>query len=473
MDLNQFLLALRARRKAFAMVMAAVVIAALAVALVVPKRYVSTATILIDARDEQSLTASRMSPRERAGYIHTQVDLLQSGRVAAKVAKDLKLAQKPGMREAFEADTGGVGSIDDWIAANLLEKLKVDTSASNVITVAYTAPNAKYAADVTNGFVKAYMATALELRTEPTREAAEWFDEQLKGLRAEVMQAQTKLAGYQKTKGITFPDERADMESARLSELNTQLLAARNATYDAMTKHRQATELLASGATSEIPEVLSNAYVNTVKGDLSRAEARLEEQSQVLGPAHPVYQRTAGEVQGLRDKLVNEMKKVVQGLGNTAEQSRKREQELQQALAAQQDRVLAMKDYRVDMAVMTRDVESAQRSYDAALARQVSIKVDSKARTTNVAVLTPAVEAVRPAHPKVGLIGALSVIVGALLAAAVVYVLEMMDRRVRSRNDLESKLAVPSLGRLSKWQPTGGRLLPAPIPAARALPHPW
>jgi chain length determinant protein EpsF len=477
MDLNQFLLALRARRKAFAMVLAATIIAALTVALLVPKRYVSTATLLIDARDEQSMTSSRMSPRERAGYIHTQVDLLQSGRVAAKVARDLKLAQKPGMREAFERDTGGVGSIEDWIAANLLEKLKVDTSASNVISVTYTASDPRYAADVANGFVAAYMQTALALRTEPTREAAEWFEEQLKGLRAEVSQAQTKLATYQKTKGITFPDERADMESSRLAELTSQLLAARNATYDVMTRHRQASELLAAGATGESPEVLSNAYVITIKGELWRAEARLEEQSQVLGPAHPAYQRTAGEVQGLRDKLVAEMKKVVQGLGNAAEQSRKREQELQAALAAQQARVLAMKDYRVDMAVMTRDVESAQRSYDAALARHVAIKVDSKARQTNVAMLTPALEAIRPAHPKVGLIGTLSVLVGALLGAAMVYVLEMMDRRVRSRNDLESRLAVPTLGRLSKWQPTGGRLLPAPHlsnpRAARALPHPW
>jgi hypothetical protein len=54
-----------------------------------------------------------------------------------------------------------------------------------------------------------------------------------------------------------------------------------------------------------------------------------------------------------------------------------------------------------------------------------------------------------------------------------VYLLEMLDRRVRSRSDLESRLAVPSLGGLSKWQPTGGRLLPAPMRAARALPQPW
>jgi capsular polysaccharide biosynthesis protein len=76
-------------------------------------------------------------------------------------------------------------------------------------------------------------------------------------------------------------------------------------------------------------------------------------------------------------------------------------------------------------------------------------------------------------HPKVGLIAGLSVVLGALLAGALVYVFEMLDRRVRSRADLEARLAVPSLGRLSKWRPSGGRLLPAPMKAARALPHPW
>jgi len=474
MDLNQFLLALRARRKAFAMVLAATIVTALAVALLVPKRYVSTATLLIDARDEQSMTASRMSPRERAGYIHTQVDLLQSGRVASRVSKELKLAQRPGMREAFEADTGGTGSIDDWIGANLLEKLKVDTSASNVLTVTYTSTDARTAADVANGFVAAYMRTALDLRTEPTREAAEWFEEQLKGLRTEVSQAQSKLAGYQRAKGITFPEERSDMESARLSELTTQLLAARNVTYDAQTRHRAAAELAAAGKSGEIPEVLANAYVNTIRADLSRAEARLEEQTQVLGPNHPAYQRTVTEVEGLREKLAAEIKRTVQGLGNAAEQTRKREEALQAALAQQQQKVLAMKDTRVEMAVLTRDVENSQRSYDAALARHVANKIDSKARTTNVALLTPALEPIRPAHPKVGLIAGLSVLVGALLAAAVVYLLEMADRRVRSRDDLESKLAVPTLGRLSKWQPSGGRLLPAPqLAGGRALPNPW
>jgi capsular polysaccharide biosynthesis protein len=114
-----------------------------------------------------------------------------------------------------------------------------------------------------------------------------------------------------------------------------------------------------------------------------------------------------------------------------------------------------------------------QRAYDSALTRLVAAQVESRANQTSVAVLTPAVEPIQATFPRFGLISILAVVVGALLAAGVVFLLETMDRRVRSRADLESRLAVPTLGRLSKWQPTGGRLLPAPVRANRALPHPW
>jgi uncharacterized protein involved in exopolysaccharide biosynthesis len=172
----------------------------------------------------------------------------------------------------------------------------------------------------------------------------------------------------------------------------------------------------------------------------------------------------------MKEKLAAEAKKVIAALGNAAQYAQKREEELKNALAAQAERVSNMKDYRVDLIAMTRDVDHAQRSYDAVLTRYMTTKIESRANTTNIALLTPAIEPLKPAQPKVGLISGLAVVIGALLAIAVVYVLETLDRRVRSRADLENRLAVPSLGRLSRWQPTGGRLLPAPLSAARALP---
>ncbi len=474
MDMTQFLMALRARRKAFVLVLVATIVAAIAVALAVPKKYVASATVLIDARDEQAMTPARISPRERAGYVATQIDLVQSGRVASRVAKDLKLAQRPGVREAFEQDTGGAGSIDDWIGERLLEVLKVKTSAGNILILEYSSSDPKHAAQLANGFAKAYLDTALEMRNDPSREASDWFQAQMKGLRNQVTQAQSKLTAYQKQKGILAASDRLDVEATRLSELSTQLLAARNATYDAISRHQLATEVLQRGASPDaIPDVLANAYVNGVKADLSRAEARLEEASAVLGENHPTYQRIAGEIQAGRGKLKAEMAKLVAGLGNAVQQSRGREQELQQAMKAQETRILALNEHRADLAVLTRDIDNAQRAYDAVLTRYQTTQIESRANSTNLALLTPAVEPVHPAHPKLGLISALSVLVGLLFAGGVVYVLESLDRRVRSRADLEARLAVPSLGRLSRWQPSGGRLLPAPMRAARALPHPW
>jgi chain length determinant protein EpsF len=474
MDINQFLLALSARRKAFAMVLAITVLAAVVVSLALPKRFVSSTTLLIDGRDEQSMTVERLSPRERAGYMQTQADLIQSGRVAQKVVRDLKLTQRPGVREEFERDTGGVGSIDEWLASQLVKKLRVDTAASNIITVEFSAPEPKLATDVVNGFAKAYVETTLSLRTEPSREASEWFEEQLKGIRSIVAQAQSRLFAYQKEKGLIGVDERGDVEIARMNEISTQLLAARNATYDAQTRAKHAQEIIAGGAPAEsLPEILNSPVMATVKADLARAEGRLEEFSGSLGPNHPQMLRAQSEVQAARERVAAETKKIVSGLSNAALQSRKREEELKNALAGQQDRLISMRDARVELAVLTRDVETSQRAYDAAMARYMTSKVDSRARQTNVAVLTPAAVPLRHKFPQVGLITALSVLVGTLLAAGVVYVLETLDRRVRSRSDLESRLAVPILGRLSKWQPTGGRLLPAPVRTARALPHPW
>ncbi|TMH66173.1 MAG: chain length determinant protein EpsF [Betaproteobacteria bacterium] len=475
MDLNQYILALKARRKAFVTVLAVTIFTAIVAALVIPKRYDASATILIDARDEQTMAPARMSPRERAGYIFTQMELIASGKVAHKVVRDLKLASQPGVREEWERDTGGAGTIEEWLATNLLEKLKVDSGASNILIVKYSANDAKKAAEIANAFAKAYLDVALELRTEPSREAGQWFDEQVKALRADVTSAQTKLSAYQKEKGVVGGDDRMDVEFTRLAELNAELGRQKAATLDAQTRYKQAQELIAGGVSLEaFPEVLANGYIITVKSALQAAEGRLQEQSEVLGPNHPTYQRTAAEVQGLKERLTSEATKVVTGLGNAVQQSSKRVEELQSALKDQSDRIMKMRESRVDMAVLSRDLDNAQRAYDGALSRAIAVKVDSKVRQTNLAMLTPAVEPLKPAVPKVGLISALSVLIGLLLAAGIVYVLELLDRRVRSRTDLESRLAVPSLGILSRWTPAGGRLLPSPnSPARAALPRPW
>src|SRR5262249_56521071 len=85
LSLRQCLLALRARGKPFALVLVATVLATALVSLVIPKTYVANTAIVVDKRDEQFLTSdAARHPREQAGYLQTQVDILTSQKVARK-----------------------------------------------------------------------------------------------------------------------------------------------------------------------------------------------------------------------------------------------------------------------------------------------------------------------------------------------------------------------------------------------------
>src|SRR2546425_8862800 len=164
------------------------------------------------------------------------MDIITSKKVARKVAQDLKLAESPSTRAAFEEQAGGKGSIEDWLVESLLKKLKVETSQSNVVQASFSAADPRFSAQVANAFAKAYIDTMLELRVEPTREAAAWFDEQLKGLRANLEDAQAKLA------------------------------RAKLAVQAKATQHPES-----------IPRVVDNAFVQQLKGELLHGEEKLQE----------------------------------------------------------------------------------------------------------------------------------------------------------------------------------------------------
>jgi polysaccharide biosynthesis transport protein len=469
LSLHQFLLALRARAKTFALVLAATVLATALVSMVLPKTYVATTAVVVDKRDEQSLTsgASR-HPREQAGYLQTQVDVLTSQKVARKVANDLGLTRDEKTMRRYQSEANGEGSIDDWVAAQLLKRLKTDTSQSSVIQVMYSGPDAKQAAEVANAFTRAYLETTLELRTEPTREAAAWFNDQVKELRGNLERSQAKLVAYQKEKGIFASDERFDIESARLSELSTQLLQAQNMNYEASTRRRHA-----QGASlASMPEVMANPVIQQLTSDVARSESRLTELGAYLGPAHPQYQRQQSEARALRARLASEVAKIGSGLETAARQQSEREADLKNALAAQRTKVLSLKESRNEVNMLARDVETAQRMYDSALQRYVVNKVDSQARQTNIAVLTPAIAPSVPTHPKIALNVALALVVGMMLGLSVVYMMETIDARVRSRGDLEMQLNLPMLAVLDGVRAGAGRRLMVTARAPRALPRP-
>src|SRR2546421_1040534 len=301
----------------------------------------------------------------------------------------------------------------------------------------------------------------LELRVEPTRQAAMWYDEQLKTLRANLEDAQAKLTNYLQREGIVSADERFDVDNTRLGALSDQVVKAQEQTFQWNAREQQARKFLEQdGSPERLPDVLDNPFIQKLKTDLMQGEAKLQELSMQYGSNYPQYQRQLSENRTLRKRLDAEMRKVVGGIASSARQSRQREADLTNAMAAQRARLLDLKENRNEFTVLRRNVESAERAYDTAMQRHVVSEVESRASQSNVTVLNPAVVPSRPFQPKIALNIALSVLIGVMLGVAIVVLMEMVDRRVRTRGDLD--LDVPLLAVLNRWEPAQERLLGPP-----------
>lgn len=456
MHLSQFLRILKARWLVATLVLAITVVTTMAVSLWLPKQYTASTTLVVDAKSKDPVTGMLLPAQLIPGYLATQVDIIQSQTVALRVVRTLKLAGHPTVRADYQAATGGRGSVEHWLADLLLKKLDITPSReSSVMTLSFTGSDPEFAAVVANAFAEAYIHTNLELKVEPARLTSAWYETKLKDLRGKAEQAHARLSAYQREHGLVATDERGDVESVRLAELSQQLSMAQSQTYDVVSRQEQ--------STAGLPDVMNTPVVQSLRADVARAEAKLAELSEKVGHNHPQYQRAKAELDTLRAKLEGEIGTASRGVSASARVAQQRERDLRAATATQKARVLELKKRRDELAVLVNDAESAQRVYDTALQRHNQTSLEAATEQTDVSILNRAIAPLEPSSPNLLLNVAIAVFLGGLLSIGLAILMELVDRRVRSAEDLSLLLQLPVLGELGKSAPARRRL---PFPRA-------
>jgi chain length determinant protein EpsF len=446
MTFGQFLSILRARWWLALVIFLLSVGITLGVSLILPKQYKAIASVVVDSKPDP-VSAVIYGGAAAPGFMATQVDIIQSDRVAQRVVRNLKLSQNPQLRRQWQEDTNGEGSIESWLATVFQKNMDVVPSReSTVITVSYKAPDPRFAAALANAFVQAYVDTTLELRVDPARQYSNFFETRSKESREALETAQSRLSSFQKENGIIASDERLDIENTRLNELSSQLTMLQALAAESGSRQTQA-----QGSEGDrMQEVLNNSLVLGIKSDISRGEARLQELSTRYGDNHPQVQETKANLNELRSRLDLETRKVTGSVGLNNTITRQRAADVRAALEAQRVKVLKLKAVRDEGLVIMRDVENAQRSYDAVLQRLTQTSLESQTKQSNVNILTEAAVPTTAASPRVLLNTILAAVMGALLAVALVLLLEMRDRRVRSIGDVVTALDLPVIGVLPK-----------------------
>ncbi len=467
MNVHQFLLILLARKKIILTTLLVTVLLALGWSLVQPKTYKATASVLLNYKGVDPLTGLTMPGQLLPGYMATQIDIISSENVALRVVDALRLASSPAVVQQFNEANDGRGSLRHWLADLLLKKLEITPSReSSVVQISFKGADPVFAAAVANAFADQYQQVSVQLKTEPMKKTSSYFNEQTKQLRDNLEAAQARLSKYQQEKGIVSLDNnRVDVELSRLNELSAQLTAAQAAAMEGSSRERMA----GNGASS--PDVANNPLIQNLRVSLASAQAKLAESASRYGSNHPNYQSLKAEVDKLRGELNGAVASVSRSVGGNAQVLRQREAELREALAAQKTRVLELNRARDELGVLLKDLESAQRAFDAASQRFSQTRIEAQAEQSDISVLNPAVAPMEPSSPRVLLNTLVSILLGTILGVGLALLLELLNRPVRSAGDVKDMLGIPVLGTIEWKSPRrrGGRI--GALMAPRRLPR--
>ena len=476
MNIGQFFSVLRARWYIALLVFLLTVGAAVGLSMLMVKQYIATATLVVDQTRPDPVTGAAFSGNPSAAFTATQIDVLKSPRVAQQVIANLHLLDDPVIKALWQEQTQGVGSMETWLSERLLLSMEARPSReSNIVSVSYKATDAAQAAQYANAFVQAYMDVSLKMKVGPAGGARVFFEKRAKELRAALQDAQAKVSAYQRDKGVVIStDGQLDVESARLNELSSQLVA-----LQAVAAGSNGRESAVRGGGGEVSDLINNPAIISLRGDMTRAEARLQELSSRLGDNHPQVIEARATINSLRGRLDAEMRRANGSVVQMGSVNRAREAEIRAALEQQRIRVLKMRTARDEGMVLVRDVDNAQKAYDSVVARlnQVGQEGQLTQDQGNGYVLAEAVAPLEPSSPKVVRNVALAGVLGLLLGIAAVMMLELTDRRVRTVEEISAVLGLPIFGVLPKpgglgGLPGGGALALSPRGLFGALPAP-
>lgn len=469
MKMQDYWKIIRERRKLVLMVLAATVLTTLITSMLWPAKYEGVATIMLDydSGNPLNMTVAAMPVQATSiEYLNTQMEIIQSRRIADGVMDILKLDKMPEVkadyadsrdRERFffwKAETKP--DIRQWLFDEFLSKyLKVQAGRdSRFLYIKFYAGDPAFSAAVANAYAKAYNDYNLELKVTPFKSAGKWFSEKLKDAKGYSDRSNEQLREYQQKKGIIAQPGLPGQQTAyyddavqRLDQINKELATAKTKYYETKVALKRVED--ARGNYDSLPEVLSNSFVQSLKAEKVKLETELTELSAKAGPGLPQYQRLQSMLNNVNGRLQKEMRTIVASMRQDYNAASGRVASLESAVAGLKKESTAANVARFEMDTLAQESETYKQVYEAVLKKYNETALQGDINRTNVFLVDPAVPARKQYTPKIFINLALSMFIGFFLGAGAAILRDRKDDTIKSAEAIEDNFGIAVLGTIA------------------------
>lgn len=444
MSLSQLLAVLRARIGLVVAVTVVVVAMSVLVSLAMPKQYRAGAILQMDFDVYDPLLRRELSPNLAESYMATQVDTVGSGRVLSEVVQRLGWLEDPERVAKFRAKVPDAGADD--LAAFMVDDMRKALSIGRVgdtrlVSIVFEADDRVLAARVPNLIASVFLEQHQTASTAPAQRSADRFGQEIERLQQRVDDAQRALAQFRQDSGLIDLNHGLDVEGDRLIDLNRRLSDAEAA---ARTARLRLNAAQASDGQAD-DGVLGSMTVNTLKSQLSQRQAELINASARLGSQHPTRRALESEVNAIREALEAETRRHVEALRANSAAADRALAQVRAEMAQQRRSVLTTRSTAEDGMRYQRELDTARQLYEAALRNSENVMLVSNSNYSNARLVGEATPPLTHFKPSARLNVVLGLFIGGFLGLLTALAAELMDRRVRSREDVERELGIDVL----------------------------
>ena len=393
----------------------------------------------------------------------------------AQIVKSIPVAQTVIDTLNLKTDEG-----DDWDPQAVIEPLQVtNIPGTDVLRISYNSPEPEKAAAIVNQVMDAYIAINIDANRTEAKSAREFIEAQLPKTEAAVEKAERALRRFKQTNQIidltqeanaivdilkTLDNQIATVE-AQLAEVTTQTEALSSQLGRSSAESLNAVTL---GQISGVQDVLKE--LQTVQSQLAIERTRyraghpnvsaLERQEVALAA---LLQERVGEVIGSDQATPAgglEMGLLQQSLTETLIESevqrlglQQRLNQLRQTREGYRTRVEAFPDLERTQGALERRRLTARSTYEALLVRLQEVQVAENQLVENARIIEEALVPISPVGGRKKLIVAAGTVCGALLAIAFAFLLDVIDRSIKTIQDAQELLGYQLLGLLPDVSP--------------------
>jgi polysaccharide biosynthesis transport protein len=376
-------------------------------------------------------------PEDRAA-IDTQIGILQTDALALQVINDLHLDKNPNFagRKARPGD-------EDQLVGPFHKSLNVSkVKGTRLIEIQFRNTDPRLAADVVNDLSKAYVDQFYRSQFQASTQISEFLANQLKELQSSVEESQQKLVDYQKENGIFGLDEKQNIVTAKLDDLNKELTTAEADRVEKEINYR----LARSGQPELIAKLEPDNLITKLRAQQADLRNQMAQASVQLGPAHPKMAELSKQLAQVRESLDAEVHRIDERITYEYKSAAERERMLRNALEAHKQTADKLNANALQGNILKHEFETNRKLYEDLLQKQKEVTISASLKSSNMWIVDPARPPRLPAEPNILRNFALSLLFGVFGGVLLAFGLEKMNEKISTLEQAIIASPLPSLG---------------------------